>query len=241
MNPFVETVTQLLKEQKISKNKMLTDLKLSKNSFVDWDKRGTIPSATVVSEIAEYLGTTITTLMGYPANEEELTTFSMKLAFQITVNCTSVPDVAEYLNVPTETVMNWIKGTDNTYYNYYEQLSNFFQIMPRYWVSPGMISPGIEPNTDEYLLILLYRNYKSTGVLDEEAYGSVEQYFPGIKERLNNTLSPFDLNILTLIHQLPPEAQYEFRGELKGYIKRLNEESVAADAPLGKTGTDNPK
>lgn len=43
-----------------------------------------------------------------------------------------------------------------------------------------------------------------------------------------------DAEWLTLIHQLPPEAQYEFRGELKGYIKRLNEESVAADAPLRK-------
>ena len=44
---------------------------------------------------------------------------------------------------------------------------------------------------------------------------------------------------LSLIHQLPPEAQYEFRGELKGYLKRLNEESVAADEPLKKTGTTN--
>lgn len=44
---------------------------------------------------------------------------------------------------------------------------------------------------------------------------------------------------LSLIHQLPSKAQYEFRGELKGYIKRINEESVAADKPLKKTGTTN--
>lgn len=50
-----------------------------------------------------------------------------------------------------------------------------------------------------------------------------------------------DAEWLSLIHQLPPEAQYEFRGELKGYLKRLNEESVAADSPsLKKTGTDKP-
>ncbi len=42
---------------------------------------------------------------------------------------------------------------------------------------------------------------------------------------------------LSLIYQLPPEAQYEFRGELKGYIKRLNEESIAANEAL-PTGTD---
>ena len=47
-----------------------------------------------------------------------------------------------------------------------------------------------------------------------------------------------DAEWLTLIHQLPPEAQHEFRGELKGYIKRLNEESVAADDSLKKTGSD---
>lgn len=52
-------------------------------------------------------------------------------------------------------------------------------------------------------------------------------------------LSFDDKEWLSLIHQLPPEAQYEFRGELKGYLKRLNEESVAADEPLKKTGTTN--
>lgn len=239
MNPFVEIVTQLLKEQKISKNKMLKDLNLNRNSFVDWNKRGTIPNAKVVSAIAEYLGTTITTLMGYPEDEEKLTTFPMKLAYQITVNCTSVSDVAEYIHVPDETVMDWIKGVNNDYSNYYEQLSDFFQIKLRYWTSPGMISPGIEPDTDEYLLIQMYRNYKSTGIIDERAYGSIEYYFPDINTNSSNTLTPFDSEILSLFHQLPKKAQYEFRGEIKGYLKCLNEESVAEDETLRKTGTDN--
>lgn len=47
-----------------------------------------------------------------------------------------------------------------------------------------------------------------------------------------------DQEWLSLIHQLPAEAQYEFRGEIKGYIKRLNEESITTDEPsLKKTGT----
>lgn len=59
--------------------------------------------------------------------------------------------------------------------------------------------------------------------------------------QIQNTslISNEDLKWLELIHQLPPEAQYEFRGELKGYLKRLNEESVAADTSMKKTGTDN--
>lgn len=58
---------------------------------------------------------------------------------------------------------------------------------------------------------------------------------------INNTYSTNseDDEWLSLIHQLPTEAQHEFRGEIKGYLKRLNEESVAADPPLKKTGTTN--
>lgn len=55
----------------------------------------------------------------------------------------------------------------------------------------------------------------------------------------NSLLSFDDKEWLSLIHQLPLEAQYEFRGEIKGYLKRLNEESVAAEEPLKKTGTSN--
>ena len=47
-----------------------------------------------------------------------------------------------------------------------------------------------------------------------------------------------DAEWLSLIHQLPANAQHEFRGEIKGYLKRLNEESITIDAPLKKTGTE---
>lgn len=46
------------------------------------------------------------------------------------------------------------------------------------------------------------------------------------------TIPPDDAEWLSLIHQLPVEAQYEFRGEIKGYLKRLNEESTVAGQPL---------
>lgn len=41
-----------------------------------------------------------------------------------------------------------------------------------------------------------------------------------------------DIEWLSLIHQLPRDAQLEFRGEIKGYLKRMESESVAADEPL---------
>ncbi len=55
------------------------------------------------------------------------------------------------------------------------------------------------------------------------------------KESLSTFNSTSDSDWLSLIYQLPLEKQYE----LKGYIKRMIDESVAADEPLKKTGTTN--
>lgn len=59
------------------------------------------------------------------------------------------------------------------------------------------------------------------------------------KHTASTSISSGDKEWLELIHNLPPEKQYEFRGEIKGYLKCLNEKPVAADEPLRKTGTTN--
>ena len=41
----------------------------------------------------------------------------------------------------------------------------------------------------------------------------------------NSRVSKEDQEWLTLIHRLPEDAQLEFKGELKGYLKCLNRES----------------
>lgn len=79
-----------------------------------------------------------------------------------------------------------------------------------------------------------------------EAIVKIAQYFHvstdyllmGIETLQHNTLSSDDNEWLSLIHQLPPTAQHEFKGEIKGYLKRLNEESIAVDKSLKRTGTD---
>ena len=58
------------------------------------------------------------------------------------------------------------------------------------------------------------------------------------KEAMADIVPSEDAEWLSLIHQLPANAQHEFRGEIKGYLKRLNEESITIDAPLKKTGTE---
>jgi len=64
MTVFLENVLQLLGKANISKNKLLTDLKLGKNSFVNWESRGTIPNGETLSKIADYFGVTVDYLLG---------------------------------------------------------------------------------------------------------------------------------------------------------------------------------
>lgn len=70
MSLFSDRVNELRKSKGLSKSKLLKDLELNQNSFVNWEKRGTIPSAEIVSRIALYLGTTVEYLIGEPDNPE---------------------------------------------------------------------------------------------------------------------------------------------------------------------------
>ena len=69
---------------------------------------------------------------------------------------------------------------------------------------------------------------------------TMDYLMTGKKDMLSEpSISDYDSEWLMLIHQLPIEIQYEFRGEIKGYLKSLNYESVTSDEPLRKTGTDS--
>lgn len=83
---FVESVTSLLKEKNISKNKLLTDLGLDKNAFEDWSKSRNIPNPSVISAIADYLDCSIDCLVNgnnqeskeFTINDYEITYVSLK-------------------------------------------------------------------------------------------------------------------------------------------------------------------
>ena len=55
---FVEIVLDLINKKGTTKNKMLTDLNLSKNSINDWKNRGTVPSGDTLQKIADYFNVT---------------------------------------------------------------------------------------------------------------------------------------------------------------------------------------
>lgn len=61
---FLERTLQLIEERNLSKNRLLLDLDLSKNSFINWEKRGSSPSADTVQKIASYFNVSVDYLLG---------------------------------------------------------------------------------------------------------------------------------------------------------------------------------
>ncbi|MCU7380466.1 helix-turn-helix domain-containing protein [Clostridiales Family XIII bacterium ASD5510] len=83
------------------------------------------------------------------------------------------------------------------------------------------------PSTDAVIKIANYFNVSTDYLLTGKETSQV------------SSISQEDQEWLDLIHQLPPEKMYEFKGELKGYLRYMEES--AAVKPPNKTGTDNPK
>ena len=64
MTTLLKNVLLLLNQKGVSRNKLLTDLHLGKNSFVNWEKRGTIPGGDTLNKIAEYFNVSTDYLLG---------------------------------------------------------------------------------------------------------------------------------------------------------------------------------
>ena len=73
MTDFLKRVENLRTSKGVSRSKMLKDLDLNGNSFVNWTKRDSIPAGDVVAKIATYLDTTSDYLLyGKEAKKETL-------------------------------------------------------------------------------------------------------------------------------------------------------------------------
>ena len=85
---FIERIFNLLDKKGISKNKMLSELKLSKNSFLNWSERNTTPSGEVIIKIANYFNVSTDYLLtgketdqtqAYPENIQRIIDNLLKL------------------------------------------------------------------------------------------------------------------------------------------------------------------
>lgn len=74
----IEKILDLVNKKGITKNKLLTDLKLSKNSFVNWQERNTVPSGETLAKIAEYFNVSTDYLLGTEQKESPLPLLSDK-------------------------------------------------------------------------------------------------------------------------------------------------------------------
>lgn len=61
---FTERLMLLINQKGISKNKMLVDLQLGKNSFINWETRGNTPDGETLLKISQYFGVTVDYLLG---------------------------------------------------------------------------------------------------------------------------------------------------------------------------------
>lgn len=224
MNPFVDNVTAILNRKKISKNKLLTDLNLSKNSFVDWKKRGTIPSASVVSAIAEYLNVDTSVLLN---KESSPTIFKKKLKFLMDTECMTEETLCAKLNISMEEYHDWMTGESTSYVNYYGALSSIFNVMEKYFYTKNVIAPGIEPTEDEYDLLVLYKSYKNNYPL--EYCRGLDEFFPTYVFAKTED----EKKLLNVFSELNSDNQIILMGEALKLSKEQRQfESVAADEVL---------
>lgn len=173
----------------------------------------------------------IASILGYPSDEEKAVDFSHKLALQMDFNGDKLTDVAKFIGVTDNVIWEWLTEQRKDYSNYYKELSEYFNVEPSYWIRPGAVSPGLEPTTQEYLLLMRYRFQNQFDMKNDLP---IENFFPNCYE-----LSESELKWLNSFRQLNEDNQDIIIGEVKKYIKEQRLESVAADEALKKTGTDN--
>jgi len=92
---FIERVIFLIGAQKITKNKLLTELNLGKNSFVDWENRGTIPGGDTISKIATYFNVTTDYLLGRSDNPSPQMLDVPKVLQQVSVAFEDVDELSQ--------------------------------------------------------------------------------------------------------------------------------------------------
>ena len=68
---FISNILSLLIKNGITKNKMLTDLKFSRSSFIDWIRNGNLPSGESLNKIADYFNVSVDYLLGKIEQKEK--------------------------------------------------------------------------------------------------------------------------------------------------------------------------
>lgn len=106
---FLERIAALISSRGITRNKLLHDLGLDKNSFFNWEKRGTIPSGDVVAKIADYFGVSVDYLLGQEEESERAITF-LPERLQEALGNMSCEEFAQKFHYKPKIVSNYLEG-----------------------------------------------------------------------------------------------------------------------------------
>lgn len=88
---FTERLMLLINQKGISRNKMLVDLQLGKNSFINWETRGNTPDGETLLKISQYFGVTVDYLLGMTPQKEEIC--QLCLPTEVRLSTTISPNV----------------------------------------------------------------------------------------------------------------------------------------------------
>lgn len=64
MSKFTDNLDMLLREKGITRTQLFKELKLGKNSFVNWSSRDSLPSGDTLVKLADYFDVTLDQLIG---------------------------------------------------------------------------------------------------------------------------------------------------------------------------------
>ncbi|MBO5610624.1 MAG: helix-turn-helix transcriptional regulator [Eubacterium sp.] len=232
----------------LTQKEMSDILDISKSNISKYESGDVEPNIDTLIKYADYFrvsidylldrgsydATAVAELLGYEGRDESAITFQNKLANQIDFSGTKIGDLASALGIDEKVILDWLTEKDDSYPKYYKSLSDYFKVSERYWTSPNAISPGIEPNMEEYLLILMKRDYAASGTLND-AYGDLSDYFPG----LVITSDPEEQELLAAYRKMNRDSKDIVKGKAKEVLRtqhydEINEAALNLPKASGK-------
>lgn len=90
---FLERLEELLQQKNMTTNRMCTELKIGKNSMVNWRERGNLPNGETLQKMADYFDVSVDYLLGR-SDERNL----------ITKHAASTVDDTQYDDLPEEAI-----------------------------------------------------------------------------------------------------------------------------------------
>lgn len=135
---FCEKVMELIEQKGISQRKMLLDLGMNTNSFVNWQKRGTLPTAKNIKKISDYFGVPIE----YFINEDNKPNYNIlnNILSVMKYKKISQKQVLDELGLSSSAFADWKNGKTASFFRYLPQIAEILGVSEEYLKSNKVIA-----------------------------------------------------------------------------------------------------